>query len=119
VEKSSFSALSKTTVSSSPAIFAAPYQLLAVCSPMGSDESPQALQPPAWLKVAVDMIFISEDTDLDIAQVAAYAGVHPVHLVRVFRRYLQCSPGDYLRDRRLEKAAAMIAAATASLADAA
>lgn len=95
------------------------YQLVSACSPYTCDESRRALQPPAWLKVAFEMIFTSADPKLDVAQVAAYAGVHPVHLARVFRRYLHCSPGDYLRGRRLERAAAVIGASAASLADAA
>ncbi|MBC3919124.1 helix-turn-helix transcriptional regulator [Undibacterium sp. CY18W] len=94
-------------------------QLLAACSPLTSDESRHASQPPVWLKQAFEMIFTSDDPGLSVADVAAFAGVHPVHLARVFRRYLHCSPGDYLRGRRLERAAAVIGTATASLADAA
>lgn len=93
-------------------------QLLAACSPLSSDESQRATQPPSWLKTAFEMLYTSDDPDLSVAQVAAYVGVHPVHLARVFRRYLHCAPGDYLRGRRLERAAAAIGA-TASLADAA
>ena len=94
-------------------------QLVAACSPPTSDESLSARQAPGWLKVAFEMIFTSDDPNLTVAQVAAYTGVHPVHLARVFRRYLHCTPGDYLRGRRLERAAAAIGATTASLADAA
>ncbi|MFZ6779058.1 helix-turn-helix transcriptional regulator [Undibacterium sp. Ji83W] len=94
-------------------------QLLAACSPLTTDESGRASQPPAWLRDAFEMIFTSDDSDLSVANVAAFAGVHPVHLARVFRRYLHCSPGEYLRGRRLERVATVIGAATASLADAA
>lgn len=93
-------------------------QLIATCTPLSSDESRRATQPPAWLKTAFEMLYASADPDLSVAQVAAYVGVHPVHLARVFRRYLHCAPGDYLRGRRLERAAAAIGSA-ASLADAA
>lgn len=95
------------------------YQLIAACSPLTSDESRHARQPPGWLKTAVEMIFTCDAPDLTIGQVASFVGVHPVHLARVFRRYLHCAPGDYLRGRRLERAAAMIGAGAASLADAA
>ena len=95
------------------------WQLVATCTPLASDESARARQPPAWLRTAVDMIFTADDPALTVAQVARYAGVHPVHLARVFQRYLHCAPGDYLRGRRLERAAALIGAGTASLADAA
>jgi AraC family transcriptional regulator len=93
-------------------------QLVAACSAPTSDESRRAHQPPAWLKIAFEMIYTSQDPQLSVAQVAAYVGVHPVHLARVFRHYLDCTPGDYLRGRRLERAAAAIGS-TASLADAA
>lgn len=94
-------------------------QLIAACSPFGSDESRRSRQPPTWLKTAFEMIFTSDDPALSVAEVARYAGVHPIHLARVFRRYLGCAPGDYLRGRRLEQAAALIGAGTASLAIAA
>lgn len=37
---------------------------------------------------------------MDIASLAAHAGVHPVYLARVFRRALGRSPGEYLRRLR-------------------
>lgn len=35
--------------------------------------------------------------------------MHPVHLTRTFRRFFGCTPGEYLRERRLEKAASLLA----------
>lgn len=92
-------------------------QLHALVSPLSSDEARTATSPPRWLTRAVEMIFTSDDPELSVARVAVDAGVHPVHLARVFRRFLGCSPGDYLRGRRLERAAAMLGRGTASLAD--
>jgi AraC family transcriptional regulator len=92
-------------------------QLHAAVSPLSSDETRTAASPPRWLKRAVEMIFTSDDPELSVAKIATDAGVHPVHLARVFRRFLGCSPGDYLRGRRLERAAAMLGRGTASLAD--
>jgi AraC family transcriptional regulator len=92
-------------------------QLHAAVLPLSSDEARTAASPPRWLSRAVEMIFTSDDPDLSVAKVAADAGVHPVHLARVFRRFLGCSPGDYLRGYRLERAAAMLGRSTASLAD--
>ena len=63
------------------------------------------------------MSFTSDDADLSVADLAAEAGVHPVHLARVFKRYLLCSPGEHLRGRRLERAAGMLGESHASLAD--
>lgn len=91
-------------------------QLHAAVLPLSSDEARLASMPPRWLTRAVEMIFTSHDPELSVAKVAADAGVHPVHLARVFRRFLGCSPGDYLRGHRLERAAAMLGRGTASLA---
>ena len=92
-------------------------QLHAAAQPMSSDEARTDMSPPHWLKRAVEMIFTADDPQLSVAQVAADAGVHPVHLARVFKRFLGCSPGDYLRGHRLERAAAMLGNGIASLAD--
>ena len=92
-------------------------QLHAAVQPASSDEARAATAPPRWLKRAVELIYTSLDPELSVAQVAADAGVHPVHLARVFRRFLGCSPGDYLRGYRLERAAALLGGGTASLAD--
>jgi AraC family transcriptional regulator len=92
-------------------------QLHGIVSPLSSDEAVNATHPPSWLNRAVEMIFTSEDPDLTVAGVAAHAGVHPVHLARVFRRFLGCSPGEYLRGHRLERAATMLGKGVASLAD--
>ena len=92
-------------------------QLIAsVRSPDADDRCAAAGGPPAWLKSVFEMSFTSGSVDLKVADLAAHAGVHPVHLARVFRHYLHCSPGEYLRGRRLERAAALIGRTTASLA---
>ncbi|QYE34706.1 AraC family transcriptional regulator [Polymorphobacter sp. PAMC 29334] len=91
-------------------------QLRGFVLPLSSDEPRAAGRPPGWLNRAVEMIFTSDDPDLSVAAVASDAGVHPVHLARVFRRFLGCSPGDYLRGHRMERAAAMLGKGIASLA---
>lgn len=92
-------------------------QLHSAVLQLSSNEARLAQQPPGWLSRAVEMIFTSDDPEISVAGVAAEAGVHPVHFARVFRRYLDCSPGDYLRGHRLERAAAMLGKGIASLAD--
>jgi AraC family transcriptional regulator len=47
--------------------------------------------------------------DLSVGAIAAAAGVHPVHLARVFRSAWGQSPADLLRWRRAEKALQMLA----------
>ena len=43
-----------------------------------------------------------------VAELARAAGVHPVPLARVLRQYLGCTPRDYLRRRRLERAGVLL-----------
>ncbi|MFD1951471.1 helix-turn-helix transcriptional regulator [Sphingomonas arantia] len=92
-------------------------QLHGIALPLSSDEARTTAHPPAWLSRAVEMIFTCDLPELSVGSVAAEVGVHPVHLARVFRRFLGCAPGDYLRGRRLERAAAMLGRGVASLAD--
>jgi AraC family transcriptional regulator len=71
---------------------------------------------PAWLLRARD--FLRETLPVPrIRDAAAVAGVHPVHFARAFRNHFRCSPGDYLRECRLERAKAMLADPHRSLAD--
>ena len=64
---------------------------------------------PRWLKRALELLRDDCGRDMSLAEVARTADVHPVHLTRVFRRHLRCTPGDYLRRCRLDRAAAMLA----------
>lgn len=94
-------------------------QLHALVQPKSSDEALAARQPPSWLRRAVEFIFTSDATYLTVAEVARDASVHPVHLARVFKEYLGCAPGEYLRGRRLEHVARVLGEGAALLADAA
>ena len=70
---------------------------------------------PAWLRVARECLDDSLGGTTSIAEVARAAGVHPVHLARVFRQYLGMSPAAYLRKRRVEQARALVEHSTRSL----
>lgn len=65
--------------------------------------------PPAWLRHAQELLCEQCTLSANIAEIAAAVQVHPVHLTRTFRRFFHCTPGEYLRARRLEKAAALLA----------
>ena len=72
---------------------------------------PHALRaglPPRWLRVAEEMLRDRCDETVRIAEIAQAAGVHPLHLARVFQRYRGCTPGDYLRRRRVERAEVLL-----------
>jgi len=72
---------------------------------------------PHWLRRAQELLRDDCGRDLSLAEVARVAGVHPVHLTRVFRRHLHCTPGEYLRRCRLDKASALLAAGAVSLSE--
>ncbi len=76
-----------------------------------------ARHAPDWLRRADDLIADRRAEALTVADVAKGAGVHPVYLARAFRRWLSCSPGDRLRQRRLERAASLIARGGSDLAE--
>src|SRR6202000_502090 len=63
---------------------------------------------PNWLHQAMEPLQDRYLEDLSIADVATGVGVHPVHLARSFRRHFGCSPAQFTRFRRLEKATQML-----------
>ena len=63
---------------------------------------------PHWLSVAEELLRDACDQGVRIADLAAVAGVHPVHFARVFRHFNQCTPADYLRHRRVEHAEVLL-----------
>ncbi len=72
--------------------------------------------PPPWLERVRELLHDRcLDSSLRIADLAAEAGVHPVYLARVFRRYFGSSPGEYARSLRVQRAIADLLATDASL----
>lgn len=63
---------------------------------------------PSWLDRAETFLADTFDQPINVADLAAAAGVHPVHLARGYRRWLGAAPGDRLRTRRLERAADLL-----------
>lgn len=62
--------------------------------------------PPRWLRTAYELICDCPAATPGVRDLASAVGVHPTHLARGFRAFLGCTPGDLLRARRLELAAA-------------
>jgi AraC family transcriptional regulator len=59
--------------------------------------------PPGWLRRAKELLDDCPARSHVLADVAAAAGVHPGHLARAFRDHYQCTAGEYLRQRRVER----------------
>lgn len=63
---------------------------------------------PAWLARARDRLRDDCTQPPRIDELARLAGVHPVAFARTFRRRYGRSPGEYLRECRLERAAVLL-----------
>lgn len=63
---------------------------------------------PRWLTRVIDRLHDEADERTRIGDLARDAGVHPVHLTRVFRLRLGLTPGAYVQRLRLERAVANI-----------
>lgn len=61
-------------------------------------------EAPKWLKIVRDLIHEEYDRPLSLAQLARTAGVHPVHLARVFRERNHRSVSGYVRAVRVKEA---------------
>jgi AraC family transcriptional regulator len=66
-------------------------------------------RPPRWLLQAKDLLHARFRDRLELADVAAAAGVRPARLAQAFRRHFRCSPGDYVRGLRIRWAAERLA----------
>lgn len=66
--------------------------------PLGDDDA------PLWLRRAIDQIHAHLAVGCSITGLAREAGVHPVHLARVFRKRTGVSPGEYLQRIRADRA---------------
>ena len=49
-------------------------------------------------------MLISTSDRFNVRELAKEAGVHPVYLARIFRRYYGCTIGDYVRSIRIQQA---------------
>ncbi len=64
--------------------------------------------PPGWLGTATEYLESSFAGHVSLSTAATVCGVHPVTLARAFRRYLNCTVGEFVRRLRLDSAAASL-----------
>lgn len=79
--------------------------------------TPRGRRPPEWLGPVCDYLHARALDRIRLADLAAVAGIHEVHLVRAFRAHLGVTPGAYLRGLRIEHARRALARTDAPLAD--
>jgi AraC family transcriptional regulator len=65
---------------------------------------PEDAREPAWVKRVVRTLDDGFRERLDLATLAADAGVHPAHLARTFRRFRGRTVGDYVTGMRVREA---------------
>lgn len=70
--------------------------------------SETAGKPPAWLQKACELLQDCCCDSISINDVASAVLVHPLHLARAFRKFFNCSPGEYLRKCRIETASNLL-----------
>lgn len=70
---------------------------------------------PRWLERARDILEADFHDSISLARVAEAVDVHPVHLARVFRKHFGCTPGEYVRHRRIDFACRELARSDTSL----
>ncbi|HEX4457900.1 MAG TPA: AraC family transcriptional regulator [Polyangia bacterium] len=71
--------------------------------------------PPRWLRDARDLVDARLDEAPSLRAIAAEANVHPVYFAAMFRRFVGCSLGEYVRRRRFDRARRRLASANVSL----
>ena len=65
-------------------------------------------QPPAWLWRVLEKLHAEHSSQLSLDDLSAEAGVHPVHLSRVFRRFQHEGLGEYTRRLRIRAACRLL-----------
>src|SRR5262249_17236922 len=73
--------------------------------------------PPRWLLRARELLHARFAEKLSLDEIAAAAGVHPMHFARVFRGHFGCTAGDYLRRLRVESACRQLASSNTPLSE--
>ncbi len=90
--------------------------LLEIAAELARATSPHR-DAPRWLRRVCELLRARFRENLSPAELAAEAGTHPVHLAAAFRKHLGCSVGEFVRNRRVEYAAAQLARPRVPLAD--
>lgn len=72
-------------------------------------------RPPQWLVQARDLLHDRFAESLTLGLIAAEVGIHPVHLVREFRRHFGSTMGGYVRRLRVDHACRQLAESDTAL----
>jgi AraC family transcriptional regulator len=90
--------------------------LLAFAAERAAGERLARGAPPRWLLGVRDQLHADAASRLRLADLAAEAGVHPVHLASTFRRFFGITLAQYVRRLRVDYACRAIAGSASPLA---
>ena len=74
-------------------------------------------RPPRWLGDVRDFIHANFGRRLTLERIGRAANAHPVHVAQTFRRFHDCTIGEYLRRLRLEFACRELAGSRKAIAE--
>jgi AraC family transcriptional regulator len=83
------------------------FELVATAARTLNDREVRAA--PAWLRAVREQLHDDFASTIRLHLIAREAGVHPVYLARAFHRCFGCSPGEYVRQRRIDHACRLLA----------
>ncbi|HET9480729.1 MAG TPA: AraC family transcriptional regulator [Candidatus Polarisedimenticolia bacterium] len=92
------------------------FELLAAAARLQSPDQIEK-RPPRWLRRVEESLRARFLENIHLAELAGVAGVHQVHLARVFRHHHGMSPGAFVRELRVEWAAGRLVRSDEPLAD--
>lgn len=90
------------------------YQMLAEIARQASSGD---RRPSSWLLRARDLVDENFAQQLTLDAIADFAGIHPAHLAREFRRHFKYTVGEYTRLRRVEYACRELSVGNATVAE--
>ncbi len=96
------------------ALEAATLELFATLARLNRHEESGKLPPP-WLRRVHEALATDTSSTWNLQSLAQLAGVHPVHLARAFRSFYGISPGEWLRERRIQGACQKLKSSPAPL----
>lgn len=70
---------------------------------------------PQWTRLVRDILNDRWDENITLHELAGLVNVHPVTLSKFFRKYFQCTLGEYVRKLRIEEATMLIRKSQLSL----
>jgi AraC-like DNA-binding protein len=70
---------------------------------------------PGWVRKVKEILHDGENEKITLQQLSLETGLHPVHLSKEFPKYFNAGFGEYIRNIKIEKAAALLADNSLSL----